>query len=156
MEFIANKTVLVLGTVQLENTTLSTTTSVRVVYTEEVTSQIVSQQVAGSTLPLVVSFYSPDGDSAVNINDDSKEFSNQAGKKIWSDWEKDTFHPAPWVSIVLGSSDTPQDTLVNKISIGFIAESGENALKVSQDYTVQYYVGNQLDYDISNVNNGQN
>ena len=156
LEFTAGKTVTVPGTVQVENTTLSTTASVRVVSLEEVTSQIVSQQVAGSTLPLAVSFYSPDGDSATNINDGSKEFSNQAGKKIWSDWQRDTFHPAPWVGIVLGTADTPQDTTVNKISIGFIAESGQTALKVPQDYTVQYYVGNQLDYNVSNVNDGQN
>lgn len=156
LEFTAGKTVTVPGTVQVENTTLSTTASVRVVSLEEVTSQMVSQQVAGSTLPLAVSFYSPDGDSATNINDGSKEFSNQAGKKIWSDWQRDTFHPAPWVGIVLGTADTPQDTTVNKISIGFIAESGQTALKVPQDYTVQYYVGNQLDYNVSNVNDGQN
>ena len=156
MEFTAGKTVTVPGTVQVENTTLSTTASVRVVSLEEVTSQMVSQQVAGSTLPLAVSFCSPDGDSATNINDGSKEFSNQAGKKIWSDWQRDTFHPAPWVGIVLGTADTPQDTTVNKISIGFIAESGQTALKVPQDYTVQYYVGNQLDYNVSNVNDGQN
>ena len=29
-------------------------------------------------------------------------------------------------------------------------------MKVPQDYTVQYYVGNQLDYNVSNVNDGQN
>ncbi len=155
IEFTAGKIVQIPGTVTVGTATLQTTASVRVVDSTQAEQQLVSQKVEGSTLPLAISFYSPELDSAANINDGSMLFQNTDGKKIWSDWEGGKFHNSPWVGIVLGQVDQPIPQTVNKISIGFIAETGETALKVPQDFKVQYYVGDTLDYDATNVNNGQ-
>ena len=156
LEFVANKIVPVPGTITVGTTTLQTTASVRVVDSTQVQPELFSQKVEGSTLPLAISFYSPASDSAANINDGSMLFQNTGDKKIWSDWQRETFHTSPWVGIVFGQGDQPKAKTVNKISIGFIAEANQPALKVPQDFTVQYYVGDTLDYDVNNVNNGQN
>lgn len=157
LSFDAGTTVTVPGTVDVGGgNTLDASASVRVVNADEAPQELLSQQVSGSTLPLAFSFYSPAGDSAVNINDGSMKFQNTDGKLVWSDWERNTFHPAPWVGIVLGQGSQPASFTVDKISIGFIAETAAIALKVPADFTVQYYVGDTLDYNPANVDDGRN
>lgn len=114
----------------------------------------------GSTLPLAVSFYAPENDSAANINDGSKTFDVSADKKVWSDWERGVFHEAPWVSIVLKEATT-----VDRVSIGFIDEAASddpnvaqgNKVRLPASYEIQVYTGtDELDYKTDNVNNGKN
>ena len=165
----AGEIVQVTGTVDLgSGKTMPVSASVRV--TNGTATGNIARKQSGSTLPLAVSFYAPKSDSAVNINDGSKTFSVATGKKVWSDWEKtndvNVYHNAPWVGIVLGNGDTPVETLVNKISIGFIDEvasdnpdvQSNHAVRLPASFIVQYYTGSieSLDYNTSSVNNGRN
>lgn len=161
----AGEIVQVTGTVDLgSGKTMKASASVRVA--EGTATDNIALKQSGSTLPLAVSFYAPESDTAANINDGKKTFDISSAKKVWSDWERDTYHQAPWVGIILGNGTTPVETLVNKISIGFIDEVASNnpevqsdhAVRMPEKYVVQYYTGTveSLDYNASSVNNGRN
>ncbi len=143
------------GTVSLPNEKETTTTA-----TVRVITQNLALAQEGSTLPLAVSSYAPQNDSAVNINDGNKTFDVSADKKVWSDWEKNTYHEAPWVAIVLKEATT-----VDRVSIGFIDETGvsggdvqaDHSVRLPASYEIQVYTGtDELDYKTDNVNDGQN
>src|SRR5699024_10979992 len=112
--------VTVSGTITLgEGVTCTATAKVRV------TAGTVTENLSlagNNTLPLAVSFYSPESDSVVNINDGDCTFSVAEGKKVWSDWERGVYHDAPWVAIVLGE----EEVVVNHVSLGFIDEHASN------------------------------
>ena len=161
----AGEIVQVTGTVDLgSGKTMKASASVRVA--EGTATDNIALKQSGSTLPLAVSFYAPESDTAANINDGKKTFDISSAKKVWSDWERDTYHQAPWVGIVLGNGTTPVETLVNKISIGFIDEvasdnpdvQSNHAVRLPASFIVQYYTGSieSLDYNTSSVNNGRN
>ena len=152
--------VTVSGTITLgEGVTCTATAKVRVA------AGTVTENLAlagNNTLPLAVSFYSAEYDSAVNINDGSCTFSVATDKKVWSDWERGVFHKAPWVAIVLGE----EEVVVNHVSLGFIDEHASNdpdvaagnKVRLPASYVIQYYTGDyeSLDYNASQVNNGRN
>ena len=152
--------VIVSGTITLgEGVTCTATAKVRV------TAGTVTENLAlagNNTLPLAVSFYAPDSDSVVNINDGSCTFSVAEGKKVWSDWERGVYHDAPWVAIILGE----EEVVVNHVSLGFIDEHASNdpnvaagnKVRLPAAYVIQYYTGDyeSLDYNASQVNNGRN
>ena len=152
--------VTVSGTITLgEGVTCTATAQVRV------TAGTVTGNLAlagDNTLPLAVSFYSAEYDSAVNINDGDCTFSVAADKKVWSDWERGVFHDAPWVAIILGE----EEVVVNHVSLGFIDEHASNDPNVAQgnkvrlpaSYVIQYYTGDyeDLDFNANQVNNGKN
>ena len=152
--------VIVSGTITLgEGVTCTAIAKVRV------TAGTVTENLAlagNNTLPLAVSFYAPDSDSVVNINDGDCTFSVAEGKKVWSDWERGVYHVAPWVAIVLGE----EEVVVNHVSLGFIDEHASNdpnvaagnKVRLPASYVIQYYTGDyeSLDYNASQVNNGRN
>ncbi len=148
------------GTVSLPNDKTTTATA-----TVRVSTGNLALAQSGSTLPLAVSFYAPNSDSAVNINDGNKSFSVAADKKVWSDWESGKFHEAPWVAIILGEGEAPVATTVDRISIGFIDEAASDnpdvasgsKVRLPASYEIQAYVGTDaLDYNAENVNDGRN
>ena len=152
--------VTVSGTITLgEGVTCTATAKVRV------TAGTVTENLAlagNNPLPLAVSFYAPASDSAVNINDGDCTFSVAGGKKVWSDWERNTYHENPWVAIILGE----EEVVVNHVSLGFIDEHASNDPNVAQgnkvrlpaSYEIQYYTGDyeDLDFNANQVNNGKN
>ena len=152
--------VTVSGTITLgEGVTCTATAKVRVAAGTATNNLALA---GNDTLPLAVSFYAPDSDSAVNINDGDCTFSVAEGKKVWSDWERDTYHDAPWVAIILGE----EEVVVNHVSLGFIDEHASNdpnvaagnKVRLPAAYVIQYYTGDyeNLDFNASQVNNGRN
>ena len=105
---------------------------------------------SGTGIPFAMASYSSNADPVSRINNGQRTgVSTSTGKSIWCDWQKNTYHDAPWVAVALdgtldGNTYTPKPKLINKVNIGFLEEDeGNDSHKVSlpASYKVEYYTG---------------
>ena len=105
-------------------------------------------------MPLAIGWVGPPNDDPFHATDGKKTFVGDENKKIWTDWEKGTFHTEQnWMGVILGSGTNVTPQVVDRVSVGFMQEDAEAASKVSlpKGYEIQYYTGPAaFEYDASN------
>lgn len=142
------------GTVELEGDIVGidrvkAAATVRVAEADQPTGNI-ALNASGTGIPFAMASYSSNADPVSRINNGQRTgVSTSTGKSIWCDWQKNTYHDAPWVAVALdgtldGNTYTPKPKLINKVNIGFLEEDeGNDSHKVSlpASYKVEYYTG---------------
>lgn len=137
-----------------DNGNIRATATIRIA--EEVQSDNIAFNRKGTGLPFAMASHGEENqDLPKYMNNGERTSTNGDGKELWTDWERGTYHNPSWVGIVL-SEDTP--VTVNEVRVGFISEAsdGANAVRLPDDYRVQYYTGDVYDYDESSPNTGRN
>lgn len=94
-------------------------------------------------LPLAIAYVSSGADNPFNATDGKKDFVTNGSKKIWSDWERNTYHTTEnWMGVIFGKGTTVTRNTINKVSVGFMEEDGSGSkVSLPASYKIEYYVG---------------